>query len=104
MVGLCVVDVEVADGVAVGGVGGDPVAVADEGDGGVFVVASDVDAGVLAEVGCAAVVGGEGVDGGVGLDGEPAGAAVSGAAGQQGVVPGLLGVRRPIALCRRWVL
>ena len=85
LVALGVVEADVADGVAGGGVAGDAVVVADGGDGLPGAVVADVDVEV-AELDAAVGADGEGVDGGVVLAGQVAGAAVA-----AGGVPGLLG-------------
>jgi hypothetical protein len=82
---LVVVEADVAEGVAGGGVDGDPVVVADGGDLGAGPAGADVDA-QGAQVDGAVGADGQGVDGGVVLAGQVAGAAVGG-----GGVPGGLG-------------
>ncbi|HEY2280234.1 MAG TPA: hypothetical protein VGI00_17885 [Streptosporangiaceae bacterium] len=80
------VEVEVAQGEAGGGVDGDVVVVADGGDGGAGPVAAEADGVAAAEVDGAVGGDGEGVDGGVVLAGQVAGAAAAG-----GGVPGVAG-------------
>jgi len=84
LVALVVVEVDVADGLAAGGVGGDVVVVADSGDDLAGAVAAEVDAGG-SQVDVAGAADGELVDGGVVLAGQVAGPAVG-----PGVVPGVL--------------
>ena len=78
------VEADVAEGVAGGGVDGDPVVVADGGELGAGPAGADVDAQAAQAEG-AVGADGQGVDGGVVLAGQPAGAAVGG-----GGVPGVL--------------
>src|ERR1700689_14454 len=75
LVALVVVEVDVADGFAAGGVGGDVVVVADGGDDLAGAVAAEVDAGG-SQVDVAGATDGELVDGGVVLVGQVAGPAV----------------------------
>jgi hypothetical protein len=92
LVSLGFVESEGADGVAVGGVGGDVAAVAEQGDGGPGVVAADGEVAVAKDGG--AVVGdADEVDGGVVLAGQVAGATV----GFRGAPEGVGGVEAAVA-------